>query len=617
MADADANCKKYGVPFYGASWVPPTAIRSEPNPTPPPPPPPPEQGDESSGDGSPSISDDNSLVLFAGGGGEGRSGIPNALLLARFDFASNSLSDHPVGIFDVVQTSLSFVWWQGSELVLICLTEWLSTLEETVLSVPCQKVADAKGSFIFTLFIPNSDSIGQQTLLSALQLDNDTFGHLLPSIRVMRYAWVNHANKIVLLHIYFEWETVSTDVQELGLILSDKVINELEDVGQQLALKFNYDGSVLALGGEDGKLRVFKWPSMEIILDEANSHASVKDLDFSPDGKFLVSVGSGGPGRVWDVTSSKPVASLPKERDEVFGFCRFSRNDKNPVLYITSMRGQGGSIVRWETSSWKRVSTKQVVQDPVCAFNVSADGKLLAVGTIQGDVLIINSANMHVQNVVRKAHLGLVTALMFSEDSRALVSASLDSSARVTVIKDAKKNGFSLWIVVLVILLAIVAYYVKTEALWNLLYISSVVLVLTSLLSFFFFPLFFDEIDLETTTKPSSKWFLEKIGHEGLNNLLMAYEDKSAYAMCVFSLALGPTMEPITFMGKTLGKIVPPRGPNDFGWDPVFQPDGYDQTYAEMPKEEKNKISHRSRALALVRSHFAEAGYTFQMDKSL
>nr|XP_016442061.1 PREDICTED: inosine triphosphate pyrophosphatase-like [Nicotiana tabacum] len=113
---------------------------------------------------------------------------------------------------------------------------------------------------------------------------------------------------------------------------------------------------------------------------------------------------------------------------------------------------------------------------------------------------------------------------------------------------------------------------------------------------------------------PYIKWFLQKIGHEGLNNLLMAYEDKTAYATCVFSLALGPNTEPLTFVGKTMGRIVPARGPNDFGWDPIFQPHGYDQTYAEMPKEEKNKISHRGKALELVKSHFSEARYTFQTD---
>lgn len=37
----------------------------------------------------------------------------------------------------------------------------------------------------------------------------------------------------------------------------------------------------------------------------------------------------------------------------------------------------------------------------------------------------------------------------------------------------------------------------------------------------------------------------------GLNNLLMAYEDKSAYALCAFSFAFGPNAEPITFLGKT------------------------------------------------------------------
>ncbi|KAJ7531506.1 hypothetical protein O6H91_14G046700 [Diphasiastrum complanatum] len=50
---------------------------------------------------------------------------------------------------------------------------------------------------------------------------------------------------------------------------------------------------------------------------------------------------------------------------------------------------------------------------------------------------------------------------------------------------------------------------------------------------------------------PYVKWFLQKIGHEGLNNLLAAYEDKTAYALCVFSLALGPDSDPISFIGRT------------------------------------------------------------------
>ena len=37
----------------------------------------------------------------------------------------------------------------------------------------------------------------------------------------------------------------------------------------------------------------------------------------------------------------------------------------------------------------------------------------------------------------------------------------------------------------------------------------------------------------------------------GLNNILVAYPDKSAYALCIFSLALGPGIEPITFEGRT------------------------------------------------------------------
>ena len=52
------------------------------------------------------------------------------------------------------------------------------------------------------------------------------------------------------------------------------------------------------------------------------------------------------------------------------------------------------------------------------------------------------------------------------------------------------------------------------------------------------------------------------------------------------------------FEGRVDGTITSsPRGETGFGYDPVFVPEGYDQTFAEMPPELKNSISHRKRAL--------------------
>ncbi|CAI9721566.1 rac GTPase-activating 1-like isoform X1 [Octopus vulgaris] len=96
---------------------------------------------------------------------------------------------------------------------------------------------------------------------------------------------------------------------------------------------------------------------------------------------------------------------------------------------------------------------------------------------------------------------------------------------------------------------------------------------------------------------PYIKWFLNKLKPEGLHRLLHGFEDKSAYALCTLAFSTGNLEAPVLlFKGQTDGKIVAPSGPNDFGWDPCFQPDGFDQTYAEMPKELKNSLSHRGKA---------------------
>ncbi|CAG9313557.1 HAM1 [Blepharisma stoltei] len=95
---------------------------------------------------------------------------------------------------------------------------------------------------------------------------------------------------------------------------------------------------------------------------------------------------------------------------------------------------------------------------------------------------------------------------------------------------------------------------------------------------------------------PYIKWFREAIGTRGLFNLLVGFDNKNARAECRVGYCK-PGDEPQVFCGSCEGTIVMPRGDNGFGWDPIFQPIGYDQTFAEMDMHIKNSISHRFRSL--------------------
>ncbi|WP_158855884.1 non-canonical purine NTP diphosphatase [Lunatibacter salilacus] len=74
-------------------------------------------------------------------------------------------------------------------------------------------------------------------------------------------------------------------------------------------------------------------------------------------------------------------------------------------------------------------------------------------------------------------------------------------------------------------------------------------------------------------------------------------ENRNASFRTVIALILQG--EEYSFEGKVDGVITEERfGEKGFGYDPVFQPDGYDRTFAELSMEEKNQISHRGRAVA-------------------
>jgi len=79
-------------------------------------------------------------------------------------------------------------------------------------------------------------------------------------------------------------------------------------------------------------------------------------------------------------------------------------------------------------------------------------------------------------------------------------------------------------------------------------------------------------------------------------------EQRSARFRCVLALAeSGRILE--VFEGVVAGTIVNlPRGWNRFGYDPIFLPKGLDQTFGELAPMEKDRLSHRARALEKLRA---------------
>lgn len=78
-------------------------------------------------------------------------------------------------------------------------------------------------------------------------------------------------------------------------------------------------------------------------------------------------------------------------------------------------------------------------------------------------------------------------------------------------------------------------------------------------------------------------------------------ENRTAHFICSMTLINPKGETAFTCEGICEGQIIKEaKGTNGFGYDPIFLPDGYDKTIAELPEDEKNRISHRSKALRQV-----------------
>lgn len=106
---------------------------------------------------------------------------------------------------------------------------------------------------------------------------------------------------------------------------------------------------------------------------------------------------------------------------------------------------------------------------------------------------------------------------------------------------------------------------------------------------------------------PYSSYAFRTIGVRGLLKLLDGVSERGAEFRSAVSFC-APGADPLCFLGSVRGEISKEaRGSNGFGFDPIFVPEGGGgRTFAEMTTEEKNKYSHRAKALEKFARWFKE-----------
>lgn len=102
------------------------------------------------------------------------------------------------------------------------------------------------------------------------------------------------------------------------------------------------------------------------------------------------------------------------------------------------------------------------------------------------------------------------------------------------------------------------------------------------------------------------RWFIATVDNAGICKMLESYENREATAETCIGYFDGKSL--FTFSGTVRGEIVDvPRGNSGFGWDSVFQPVGWDKTFAEMTKGEKDSTSMRKIAVLKLKQFLDDA----------
>ncbi|XP_011640599.1 prolactin regulatory element-binding protein [Pogonomyrmex barbatus] len=247
----------------------------------------------------------------------------------------------------------------------------------------------------------------------------------------------------------------------------------------QRVVRVSLQGTIMATGGTDGRVRLWKFPQLHKLHDLDAHGKEIDDLDFSPDGSLLVSIAKDGKAFLWnlnDGTKNKELTwTSPEGAKYIYKRCRFRKltEDKTKIdLFVLSnaVAGKNPSFLQLWDAHTGTVIKSASYKETLSALAVSDDGKFVAVGTMfSGSVDIFVAFSLRKALHVPGAHSMFVTGLEFlptkldgpaitSNTETAVVSISVDN--RICIHSIPFRHTLPFWFVIILIVLCICGAFI-------------------------------------------------------------------------------------------------------------------------------------------------------------
>ncbi|VDP40585.1 unnamed protein product [Soboliphyme baturini] len=222
----------------------------------------------------------------------------------------------------------------------------------------------------------------------------------------------------------------------------------------QKVVRFGPHAEFMVTGGADGHVRVWQLPTLNKLTDIRAYTTDVDDLDVSPNGESIVSVGRGGGAHVWQTNDGSERCELTKHSDGCFvpkgyrfRFCRFLSTvagDRTPpqdeCVFVTCsiplQRSAAKSdcfLTVWQLkhNSCRPSMCNKCTDEVVCSMCISSCRRYIGLGSMDGSVTIIRSTDLTLLKCWKQTHRIFVTSLDFLPTEPPSFSVSADNACQL------------------------------------------------------------------------------------------------------------------------------------------------------------------------------------------